>query len=157
MIGKAMKFTFRAITSLVIATPLSAITFLVHAQIPKTIRDWARFDELIGVNEQKTQVISLQPDQSLFFLSLGNSCFGSGNYVEAMTDYTQSLQLNPDNAAAYYNRGEVRSKLGDKNGAIADLKKAVDIFQSQGEQDNYQDALNHLKKLQNSLPQPSHK
>ncbi len=113
------------------------------------IRDWARFDELIGVNEQKIQVISLQPDLSLFFLSLDNSCFGLGNYVEAITNYTQDLQLNPHNAAAYYNRGEVRSKLGDKNGAIADLKKA--------EQDNYQDALNHLKKLQNSLLQPSHK
>lgn len=153
-----MKFIFIGITSLVIATPLSAITFpIYHAQIPKTIRDWARFDKLIGVNEQKTQVIPLQPEKSLFFLSLGNSHFGLGDYVEAMAYYTQALQLNPHSASAYYNRGEVRSKLGDKNGAIADLKKAVDIFQSQGEQDNYQDALNHLKKLQNSLKQPNHK
>ncbi|MDF5723540.1 MAG: tetratricopeptide repeat protein [Rhizonema sp. PD37] len=149
--GKATKFIPRAMTILVIVTPVSGTIFPVHAQIQKTVGTQAFFNKFIGVSEEKTQIISLQSDQSLFLLSQGNSRFGLGDYVGAITDYTQAVQLNPNNAAAYYNRGEVRSKLGDKKGAIADLKKAVDIFRSKKEQHNYQDALNHLKILQKLL------
>jgi tetratricopeptide (TPR) repeat protein len=151
-----MKFIASALTSLIITAPLG-LTFPVDAQVPKIIRNSASFDELIRVNEQKTLLIALQPDQSLAFLSLGNSRFGLGDYVGAIAAYNQALQINPDNAAAYYNRGEVRSKLGDKKRAIADLKKAIHIFQSQGEQNSYQDALNDLKKIQNLPKQSNHK
>ncbi|MBO3458376.1 tetratricopeptide repeat protein [Aetokthonos hydrillicola CCALA 1050] len=133
-----------------IATPLRENVFPAYTHYLKSKRNSERSQEMIQVKKQKAQAISLQQDQSLLFLSLGNSDFGSGKFVAAVTDYTHALEVNPNNAAAYYNRGEVRSKLGDKKGAIADLKKALDIFKSQGEQDNYQDALNHLKQLQNS-------
>ncbi|NLQ03574.1 tetratricopeptide repeat protein, partial [Cylindrospermopsis raciborskii MVCC19] len=38
----------------------------------------------------------------------------------AIDDYTQVIKLNPNSAYAYILRGDVRSDLGDKQGAIVE-------------------------------------
>jgi tetratricopeptide (TPR) repeat protein len=58
------------------------------------------------------------------------------------------LRINPNLADAYYNRGEARSKLGNKQGAIQDFQKAADLFQKQGKKNNYEKAINILRRLQ---------
>jgi tetratricopeptide (TPR) repeat protein len=150
VIPQAMNLSPRIMTILAIAIPLNGIFFAVHAQTPNTATDQTRSKKSMGVNPKYTQIISLQPDSSLFFLSRGDSRFGIGDYAGALADYNQALQLDPNNAAAYYNRGEVHHKLGNKKKAITDLKKAVKIFHARGDQDDYQDALNHLKRLRQS-------
>jgi hypothetical protein len=45
-------------------------------------------------------------------------------------------------------RGLTRAKGGDKPGAMQDFQKAADLFQQQGDKDNYQKAINNLRKLQ---------
>ncbi|MFM6312225.1 MAG: tetratricopeptide repeat protein, partial [Dolichospermum sp.] len=51
-------------------------------------------------------------------------------------------------ADAYSNRGLVRYELGDKFQAISDFKQAAKLYQQQGENEDYQDALNRIRELQ---------
>ncbi|HEU4326242.1 MAG TPA: tetratricopeptide repeat protein [Roseiflexaceae bacterium] len=44
---------------------------------------------------------------------------------QAEAAYTEVIRLQPEDAAAYYNRGNARSEQGDKAGAIADYTKAI--------------------------------
>ena len=50
-------------------------------------------------------------------------------------------------ASAYQDRGVARRDSGDKPGAIQDFQKAADLYQQQGDKDNYQKAINNLRKL----------
>jgi Flp pilus assembly protein TadD len=44
-----------------------------------------------------------------------------------MADFNQAITINPKNAAAYRNRGEIKRKKGDINGAVADFNHAVKL------------------------------
>jgi tetratricopeptide (TPR) repeat protein len=43
----------------------------------------------------------------------------------AIADYNEAIRLNPNDAVAYYNRGNAKSDLGDNQGAIADYNEAI--------------------------------
>jgi tetratricopeptide (TPR) repeat protein len=75
-----------------------------------------------------------------------------GDKQGAIADYDQALRINPNLALAYRNRGNVRNELGDKQGALSDYQKAADLYQQQGKKDDYQDALNRIRQLQNNTP-----
>jgi tetratricopeptide (TPR) repeat protein len=67
----------------------------------------------------------------------------------ALTDYSRAIQLKPDYADAYYNRAILKIvKLKDRPGAIEDMNQAAKIFQQQGNTQNYQKAIDSLKKMQ---------
>jgi tetratricopeptide (TPR) repeat protein len=46
---------------------------------------------------------------------------------EAVKDFDRAIELNPHYGDAYYNRGQVRLYLGQRNRALADFKEAVRI------------------------------
>jgi serine/threonine protein kinase len=69
-------------------------------------------------------------------------------YNEALADYDQAIRLNPNYAHAYYSRGLVFKQQKDKQKALADFRKAAQLYQQQGNQDDYQDALNQIKELE---------
>lgn len=48
-----------------------------------------------------------------------------GNYKEAIADFTQVIQLRPDDATAYVNEGIARAAIGDAKRAIADFNSAL--------------------------------
>jgi len=58
------------------------------------------------------------------------------------------VRIDPNLAGAYMRRGLTRGEGGDKPGAMQDFQKAADLFQQQGDKDNYQKAINNLRKLQ---------
>jgi tetratricopeptide (TPR) repeat protein len=66
----------------------------------------------------------------------------------AIADYNSALKINSNYADAYNNRGLARSDVGDKQGAIADLQKAAELFQQQGNTQLSQTILEYIKKLQ---------
>jgi tetratricopeptide (TPR) repeat protein len=47
--------------------------------------------------------------------------------IYAEKDYTKALTITPNNAEAYFNRGNINYALGNKNDACADWKKATAI------------------------------
>lgn len=49
------------------------------------------------------------------------------DYKEAIADYTQAIEIDPNYADAYYNRGIAHRKVGDTQAAIADYTQAIKI------------------------------
>ncbi len=47
---------------------------------------------------------------------------------QAISDYTQAIAINPNDANAYYMRGISRRDLKDYQGAISDYSKAIEIY-----------------------------
>ena len=95
-----------------------------------------------------TQAILLSPNYAEAYNGRGNARYRLGDYKAAVADFNEALRINPNYAKAYNSRGNVRAELGDKQGAIQDFQKAADLFQNQGDKNNYQKALNNLRRLQ---------
>ena len=48
-------------------------------------------------------------------------------FREAITFYTQAIEINPKNTDAYVGRGLAKNFLLDRDGACSDFKKAVNL------------------------------
>ncbi|HHP7243029.1 MAG TPA: tetratricopeptide repeat protein [Cyclobacteriaceae bacterium] len=53
--------------------------------------------------------------------------FKSGEYQKALEDYNKALEIDPANALDYNNRGLIKTKLKDLEGAILDFKKSIEL------------------------------
>jgi hypothetical protein len=101
-----------------------------------------------GAIADYTQAIQLQPDLAAAYYNRGLVKYNLGDKQGAIADYNQAIKFKLDFADAYYNRGIAKSNLGDKQGAIADYNQAAQLYSQQNKMDDYQDALNQVKKLQ---------
>jgi tetratricopeptide (TPR) repeat protein len=63
-----------------------------------------------------------------------------GNDYAAMKDFTEAIRINTKNANAYHNRGILRMQLGEKQGAVDDLRTAAKFYFEQGDLENYEKA-----------------
>ena len=57
----------------------------------------------------------------------GNAKYHLGNYEGAIKDYTAAIQLKPDFAEAYVNRGNAKNKLGRTSEAEQDFNTALPL------------------------------
>lgn len=49
------------------------------------------------------------------------------DYRGAISDFSKSIEINPNNESAYNNRGAIKAKLHDYTGAIVDYDKSIQI------------------------------
>jgi tetratricopeptide (TPR) repeat protein len=61
------------------------------------------------------------------FNLLGTRYADEGNYVEALRYFNRAIEIDPDNATAYFNKGTVKVKLGDLTGSKNDFLKAFTL------------------------------
>ena len=61
------------------------------------------------------------------FVESGNKKSSLEDYYGAIADYTKAIELDPDYANAYYNRGYTKYLLKDYYGAIADYSKVIEL------------------------------
>jgi len=59
--------------------------------------------------------------------TLGNDAFKTGDYTTAIIHFTEAIELEPANAAYYSNRSAAYLKSGDKEDALKDGKKCVEL------------------------------
>ena len=52
---------------------------------------------------------------------------------EAKQKYDRGISIDPNDRKAYFNRGIVKSNLGDEIRAVADFRKAKEIFAETGD------------------------
>ena len=67
------------------------------------------------------------------YFTWGNEKNKAGNYKGAIADYNVAIQLKPDFARAYYNRGEVKGKLGWLSDAKSDFQIAGKLAEQVGD------------------------
>ena len=128
-----------------------AIIFLPNYAAAYNNRGRAKFslrDEQ-GAFDDFNKAIQLRPNYSPTYYNRGNAKFSLGDEQGAISDYNQAITLRPKYSEAYFARGIAKNKLGEKQGAISDFQKAADFYQKEDKMDNYKDALNQIKKLQN--------
>jgi tetratricopeptide (TPR) repeat protein len=67
----------------------------------------------------------------------------------ALADFNRAIELDPNNAVAYCARGVLKHEyLSDKSGDVLDLQTAAKLYQEQGRTQEYQHAIDLLKKWQ---------
>jgi serine/threonine protein kinase len=103
-----------------------------------------------GAIEDYTKAIQINPNYLDAYNNRGHARNGLGNYRAAIEDLNQVIKINSNYPNAYYNRGNARSALGEKQAAIEDYRKAANLYQQQGKETDYQDALNKIKKLESN-------
>ncbi len=79
-----------------------------------------------------------------------------GLYKEAFEDFTQAINLNPDFAEAYIARADARTLIEDKQGAVADFHKAIDIYKARGKSEIANMLLTPLQALQTEIQMDEH-
>lgn len=68
-----------------------------------------------------------------------------GEYSEAIKEFNQALQLNRNDANAYFNRGSLYIITRDYKKATEDLQQAAKLFSEQGNTVLHQQALRQLE------------
>lgn len=101
-----------------------------------------------GAIADYNQAIKLNPNDNKAYLLRGQTRAQLGDMKGALADGDQAIKLEPNNAEAYLLRGTAHYELGDKQGAIKDVQKAGELYQQQGNQENYQKVLQALSLLQ---------
>jgi tetratricopeptide (TPR) repeat protein len=61
------------------------------------------------------------------FFMQGNYDYDIGNCTKAITDYTESIKLDPKNSQTYNNRAYTYMRLRDYKSALPDLDKAISL------------------------------
>ncbi len=69
------------------------------------------------------------------------------DYLSAIDFYSQAIETDPSCARAYGNRGLLKGNLGNRMGAIADLRQAAQIFHARSMTGNYEMVLSYIKRL----------
>ncbi|OGU77074.1 MAG: hypothetical protein A2V93_05355 [Ignavibacteria bacterium RBG_16_34_14] len=80
---------------------------------------------VLGVDISSYSKNEAYKDFELFYK--GNAEYKKGNHHAAIIFYTSFIEEYPNNEAAYFNRGVVKSDIEDYRGAIQDYNKAIEI------------------------------
>ncbi|MBQ0069406.1 MAG: tetratricopeptide repeat protein, partial [Bacteroidales bacterium] len=72
-------------------------------------------------------VLKLSPKNVYALYDKGNAFIALNDFTSAISCYSKALEIKPDLAAAYYNRGLMYLRLGNKELGMADLSKAGEL------------------------------
>lgn len=61
------------------------------------------------------------------YIEEGKQSFAAGDFVAAVEAFSRAIEVDPQNAEAYYQRGWARAHIGDVEGELADWSKAVEL------------------------------
>ncbi len=83
----------------------------------------ADYNAAISLQERSTN--ELQSDRAFAYACRGVVQYRLGDIIEAMSDYTQAIDLDPDLAIAYYRRAFIHYSVKNYARAIADYDRAI--------------------------------
>ena len=82
------------------------------------------------------EVMELNPFSEKAYRLKGASLLARKRTQEACDLFDEAVELMPDNARMYEERGRARLLSGDKDGAVADMKKAIELDPACGQRIN---------------------
>ena len=74
--------------------------------------------------ESKTPISRVESEPGLSFSEIGNKLFKEGRYIQAIIQYSFSIQINSSNAVFYSNRAQCYTKIGEFENSLTDIKLA---------------------------------
>jgi tetratricopeptide (TPR) repeat protein len=95
-----------------------------------------------------TEVLKLNPESVEAYYSRALARVGLKNLPGALEDVDRTIRLHPNYAAAYNLRGIVRRKQGYIQDAIANFKKAAELYLLQKDKENCRLCMERIKQLQ---------
>ncbi|MBD2357937.1 tetratricopeptide repeat protein [Tolypothrix sp. FACHB-123] len=98
--------------------------------------------------EDFNQAIRLRPKYAAAYFKRGNTQYRLGDVPAAIADYNQAIAIEPDYADPYFNRAVIYYKQGDRPQPLKDLQQAANLYQKQGDRQNYQRVMNAIKQVQ---------
>jgi Flp pilus assembly protein TadD len=85
------------------------------------------------------------------FFDKGVAQYRTGDLSEAIASFDRALQFDPDNADAYGYRCVARHRVGNLSGAISDCQRAATLALEQGNDREYEYAIEILAKLEDLM------
>lgn len=83
------------------------------------------------LSAQYRQQLSEEQERNLLItrqlFNQANICYRESRFNEAVAIYSRIIEMAPDNASAFNNRGNAKYSTGNINGAIQDFAKAIEI------------------------------
>jgi tetratricopeptide (TPR) repeat protein len=98
------------------------------------------------------RAIALDGNNYNAYFNRGCAHHRQGKYEAAIEDFSQVVQLQPDFIQAYVYRGILRHQIGEQDTAFADLNFALQQYQKQGNNNQYDLVFNLKQKLFYSQP-----
>jgi tetratricopeptide (TPR) repeat protein len=80
-----------------------------------------------NAREDYDKAIEIDPNYVEALLLRGANFDDNEELAAAIADYNKVIELEPDNGIAFYNRGNSKFGMGNKNGACSDWKVAVSL------------------------------
>ncbi len=98
--------------------------------------------------QNRSNQVQLNPEDATAYNNRGNVYADLKDYQKAISDYNEAIRLNPEYADAYYNRGVAYNLQGNSRSALESFRKAAELYQRQGSQEDYQNALARIRELE---------
>jgi uncharacterized protein YjbI with pentapeptide repeats len=95
---------------------------------------------LTNANLQGVIGLPSQVGNAKDFFTWALAASDAGQYGRAIENYTQAINIDPNLGAAYLGRSMAQYKIGNQQGALADSKKASELFLAQGDETGQQAA-----------------
>lgn len=138
------------------ATAKPQILTIAQAQKPTASERFAsgiqkyRKGDIQGALADFNQAIELDPKYAIAYYGRGFIAAEKLQDLQgALADFNRAIELDPNNAVAYCARGVLKHEyLSDKSGDIVDLQTAAKLYREQGRTQEYQHAIDLLKKWQ---------
>jgi serine/threonine protein kinase len=94
-----------------------------------------------------SKAIELNPNNAVAYNDRGLVHYDLGDNLPALADYGKAIELDPTYAHAYYNRGLIHQATGYVQEARSDFQQAANLYQQQGNTQDYQGTLARLEEL----------
>ncbi len=85
------------------------------------------------MKKEKDERDYLNPELSQKAKELGNECFKTGQFPDAIKHYTEAIKRNPTDHVLYSNRAAAYTKLGEYPTALKDCDKCIELDPKFGE------------------------
>ena len=88
---------------------------------------WVGLEDYEAARDEAHYLLEEYPDNPFYNFSFGFACLKIGSHQEALAAFNKTLEINPDDAEAYYYRGEAKFMLEDIEGAKSDYQHAKEL------------------------------
>jgi tetratricopeptide (TPR) repeat protein len=126
--------------------PKFALAYVLRGDIKDDMKDPQ------GAIADYTKAISLDSKQHLAYYNRAITYTNLEKFPEAIADYKKAIAIKPDYAAAYRNMGVIKyltaTNSAQKEAGIADVKKAIALYEQQGNSAKAEEVKGVLKKMQ---------